>query len=111
MTVPPPEPNRGEVWDVDFPFGRHPGLVISNNPMDRQLGHIGALPVTGTPGPEATHVALDADAGLGKYPVSYVDVTVLTAVDKYDFVTRRGLLHVQEMERVERMLRVYLGLH
>jgi len=53
------------VRDVDFDdFGMHPAVVLSINPLNAQLGHVAVIPVTGTRGPEQTHVPLTADAGL-----------------------------------------------
>ncbi|MGH3632298.1 MAG: type II toxin-antitoxin system PemK/MazF family toxin, partial [Sciscionella sp.] len=73
-----PEPMRGEVWDVRFPaFGVHPAVVLSVNPLNVRLGHAAVIPVTGTRGPEWTHVPLAADAGLTRYSESFADVTSL----------------------------------
>ncbi len=59
-----PEPFRGEVWDVDFDdFGLHPAVVLSINLLNTRLGHVAVIPVTGTRGPDQTHVPLDATRG------------------------------------------------
>lgn len=106
-----PQPLRGEVWDVEFSSsGRHPAVVLSSNPMNTRLGHLAVIPVTGTRGPEQTHVPLTAEAGLTRYDESYADVTGLRPVDRWDVVTRRGRLSLRELARVEQLLRVYLGL-
>lgn len=107
----PPEPLRGEVWDVRFPaFGEHPAAIISVNPLNTRLGHAAVIPITGTPGPEGTHVPLTAEAGLTRYPESYADVTSLQPVARSRFRRRRGLLATAELARLEDRLRVYLGL-
>jgi mRNA interferase MazF len=109
--MPRPEPFRGEVWDVDFEeFGRHPAVVLSINPMNARLGHVAVLPVTGTSGPEQTHVPLTRDAGLPRYDESYADVTALQPVARERLVQRRGLLTAGELERLGRQISVYLGL-
>ena len=70
--MPTPEPLRGEIWDVRFPsFGEHPAVVLSINPLNSLLGHIAVIPVTGTAGPNSTHIPLGADAGLTRYDESY----------------------------------------
>lgn len=106
-----PEPLRGEVWDVHFPaFGTHPAVVLSVNPLNARLGHVAVVPVTGTEGPEQTHVPLTADSGLTRYPESYADVTGLQPVARSRFRRRRGLLTGSEVAHLEEQLRVYLGL-
>lgn len=102
---------RGEVWDVHFPqAGTHPAVVLSVNALNSRLGHVAVLPVTGTPGPPSTHVAVDADAGLTRYDESYVDVTGVQAIARGRCRRRRGLLAPSELARIEGQLRVYLGL-
>jgi mRNA interferase MazF len=109
--MPLPEPFRGEVWDVDFDdFGRHPAVVFSINPLNTRLGHVAVIPVTGTPGPEQTHVPLTADVGLTRYEESYADVTALQPVTRSRLLARRGLLATGEMDRLGRQITTYLGL-
>jgi len=106
-----PEPFRGEVWDVDFDdFGLHPAVVLSINALNTRLGHVAVLPVTGTQGPEQTHVSLGPDAGLTRYPESFADVTALQPVARSRLLKRRGLLAVPELDRLARQLTIYLGL-
>lgn len=106
----PPEPFRGEVWDVRFPgFGEHPAIVLSVNPLNTRLGHVAVIPITGTPGPELTHVPLTAEAGLTRYDESYADITGLRPVARGCFLRRRGLLTRSELARLEDQLRTYLG--
>lgn len=109
--MPAPEPLRGEVWDVRFPgFGVHPAVVLSVNPLNTRLGHAAVIPITGTRGPEGTHVPLTADAGLTRYAGSYANVTSLQPVARSRFRRRRGLLTGGEIAHLEDRLRVYLGL-
>lgn len=106
-----PEPFRGEVWDVDFDdFGLHPAVVMSINVLNTRLGHVAVVPVTGTAGPQQTHIPLTAYAGLTKYEQSYADVTALQPVARSRLLTRRGLLNIRELERIGRQLSVYLAL-
>lgn len=109
--MPHPEPLRGEVWEVRFPaFGLHPAVVLSVNPLNARLGHAAVIPITGTRGPEGTHVPLTADAGLTRYPESYADVTGLQPAARSRFRRRRGLLASAEIVHLEDRLRIYLGL-
>jgi mRNA interferase MazF len=109
--MPRPEAFRGEVRDVDFPdVGTHPAVVLSVDPMDVRLGHIAVIPVTGTQGPEQTHVPRGTDAGPTGYDESYADVTGLQPVARERLLARRGLLSLREPERLGRQLTVYRGL-
>lgn len=105
------EPLRGEVWDVRVPaFGEHPAVVLSVNSLNRRLGHVAVVPITGTAGPELTHIPLGADAGLTRYAESYADVTGLQPVARGRCLRRRGLLATSELTHLEVQIRVYLGL-
>ena len=96
---------------VDFDdFGRHPAVVLSVNPMNARLGHVAVVLVTGTAGPEQTHIPLDAEAGSTKYGQSYADVAAVQSIARSRLVTRRGLLARSELDRLGRQLAVYLGL-
>jgi mRNA interferase MazF len=107
----PPEPFRGEVWDVRFPaFGVHPAVVLSVNALNARLGHVAVIPVTGSRGPTLTHVPLTAEAGLTRYHESYADVTGLQPVARGRLRQRRGLLTLGELARIESQVRTYLGL-
>jgi mRNA interferase MazF len=88
----------------------HPAVVFSVNPLNVRLGHVAVVPVTGTRGPESTHVALTADAGLTRYPESYADVTGLQPAARSRFRQRRGLLSTGELAHLEERVRVYLRL-
>jgi mRNA interferase MazF len=106
-----PEPFRGEVWNVDFDeFGMHPAVILSVNPLNARLGHVAVIPVTGTRGPEQTHVPLTADAGLTRYDQSYADVTALQPVARTQLLERRGLLTRTELDRLGHQIAIYLGL-
>lgn len=105
------EPFRGEVWDADFDdFGLHPAVVLSINGLNSRLGHVAVIPITGTQGPDQTHVSLGSDAGLTRYPESFADVTGLQPVARSRLLERRGLLLRAELDRLGRQLTTYLGL-
>ncbi len=88
----------------------HPAVVLSINPLNIRLGHVAVIPVTGTRGPEQTHVPLTADAGLTRYDESYADITALQPVARSQLLTRRGLLTRTEIDRLGRQIATYLGL-
>lgn len=99
------------MWDVRFPrIGDHPAVVLSVNPLNNRLSHVTVAVVTGTPGPEPTHVPLGGEAGLTRYDVSFVNATDLHGVAKGWLRHRRGVLHHRELARVESAVRLYLGL-
>jgi mRNA interferase MazF len=87
-----------------------PGRGLRINPRNARLRHSAVVPITGTRGPEGTHVPLTADAGLTRYPESYADVTSLQPAARSRFRSRRGLLTGAEVAHLEDKLRVYLGL-
>lgn len=107
-----PIPLRGEVWDAFFPppLGDHPVVILTSNALISRLSAVTVAVVTGTEGPAATHVPLDADAGATKYPVSWVNVTDVHTVPRSRLRRRRGLLSAGELERVEGCLRAVLVL-
>ena len=107
----PPDPSRGEVWDIRFPaIGDHPAVVLSANPLNARLRHVAVVPITATSGPALTHVPLTADAGLTRYGESYADITALQPVARGRLLRRRGLLARAELARMEDLIRTYLGL-
>lgn len=107
----PPEPFRGEVWDVRFPaYGEHPAVVLSVNSLNIRLGRVAVIPITGTLGPRSTHVHLTAEAGLTRPDESYADITGLQPAAVGRFLRRRGLLARGELARIEDQVRTYLGL-
>lgn len=106
-----PEALRGDVWDVDFSeFGEHPAVILSANSLNRQLGHVVGIPVTGTQGPSATHIPLTDESGLTKYSTSYADITTLQPIDRSCLLALRGRVALVELRRVEEQVRTYLGL-
>ena len=106
-----PEPLRGEVWDVWFHrIGEHPAVIISVNAVNRRLGHVVAIPVTGNPGPPLTHVTLTRETALTRYAESYANITDIQSVSRDRCRRRRGLLATSELRTIETQLRVYLAL-
>ena len=104
-------PLRGDVWDVRLPIvGEHPAVVLTINPMISRLGSVTVAVITVTEGPTPTHIVVDAEAGLTRYDVSYVNATDLHTVAQGRLKKHRGRLHPAELQRLEAAIRTYLGL-
>jgi mRNA interferase MazF len=104
-------PLRGEVWDVGFPrVGPHPAVVLTVNALRSRLSELTVVLVTGTPGPRTTHIPLGTDAGVTKYPESYVNVTSVHTVPLGSCRSPRGRLAAAELEAVSDAVRLVLGL-
>ena len=84
--------------------------MLSINPLNTRLGHVAVVPVTGTRGPEQSHVPVTADAGLTRFDESYADITALQPVARSRLLMRRGLLSRAEMDRLGGQIATDLGL-
>ena len=105
------EPLRGEVWDAHVRgAGTHPFVILTVNPMIPRLGAVTAVLVTGTVGPQYTHIPLGAEMGLTEYAESYANPADLHTIPKARLHNRRGRLAGAEMASLERAVRTYLGL-
>jgi mRNA-degrading endonuclease toxin of MazEF toxin-antitoxin module len=104
-------PDRGEVWDVQFPsFGTQPAVVLSVNPLNARLRHACVIPITSSPGPENSHVLLTGAAELTGHDVAYADVTGLQPAEISHFRRLRGPLATDDLAQLADRLRVYLDL-
>lgn len=104
-------PMRGEVWACAVPLaGPHPVLILTVNRIAAPLSAVTVALITGTPGPEATHLRIGPDFGVTKYPESYVNCSDLHTVDKPRLRLRLGRLALTEMRGVEAAIRRTLGL-
>ena len=104
-------PMRGELWSCAMPVaGVHPGVVLTVNRITGPLSSVTVALVTGTAGPETTHVRIGPDAGVTKYDESYVNCTDLHSIAKPSLRRQRGRLAPAELRSVESALRVILGL-
>lgn len=102
---------RGEVWVCPMPgAGTHPVVVLTVNRIAVPLSAITVALVTGSAGPPVTHVSIGPEAGVSKYPESYVNCTDLHSVDKPRLRRRLGRLAPAEMRSVETAVRTVLGL-
>jgi UDP-N-acetylmuramyl tripeptide synthase/mRNA-degrading endonuclease toxin of MazEF toxin-antitoxin module len=104
-------PLRGEIWDIDFVHaGDNAAIVLTSNAISRHLSHATVALITGTSGPPSTHITLDADAGLARHEVSFVDTTELHSPNLSDFAWLRGRVSTKEMTRIEDAIRLVLEL-
>lgn len=105
------DPLRGEVWDAHIPgAGIHSVVVVTINPLLARLSSVTVLVVTGTEGPAATHIPIGHQAGLTRNTESYVNVTDVHTIAQAKLSKRRGAVHPAELARLEKSVRVTLGL-
>ena len=112
LATAPAPPLRGEVWDVHFPtpVGLHPAVVLTSNVLRSRLSAVTVVLVTGTPGPDPTHIPLDGDAGLTRHSISFANATDIHTVPVPRLRKRRGALSIAEMARLEAAVRLVLEL-
>jgi mRNA interferase MazF len=104
-------PLRGELWLCAVPVaGVHPGVVLTVNRIAEPLSSVTVALVTGTPGPDVTHIRIGREAGVTKYDESFVNCTDLHSIAKPSLRRRLGRLAPVEMRSVESAVRVILGL-
>ncbi|MEV0331290.1 type II toxin-antitoxin system PemK/MazF family toxin [Nocardia sp. NPDC050717] len=103
---------RGEVWSCALPqpVGPHPAVVLTVNRIAEPLAAVTVVLITGTSGPEVTHVPVGADSGLTKCAESYVNCADLHTVAKARLRRKLGVLAPGELRRVESSVRLILGL-
>lgn len=104
-------PMRGEVWACAVPMaGPHPVVILTVNRIATPLSAVTVALVTGSAGPDVTHVRIGPDAGVTKYQESYVNCTDLHTVDKPRLRRRLGRIGFAEMRGIESAIRRTLGL-
>jgi mRNA interferase MazF len=102
---------RGEIWLCAVPVaGPHPVVILTVNRIAVPLSAVTVALVTGSAGPAATHALIGPEAGVSRYPESYVNCTDLHSVDKARLRRRLRRLAPVEMRRVEVAIRTTLGL-
>ncbi len=90
--------------------GSHPVVILTVSRIAEPLSAITVALVTGSAGPENTHVRIGPEAGVTKHDESFVNCTDLHTVDKPNLRKRLGRLAPVEMRRIEANLRGVLGL-
>ena len=97
-----------EIWDIDFPdIGRHPGLILTTDPLLTRIATLTVAVVTSTEGPPSTHIAIGEEEGCRP---SFVNVTDLRPARSDQFHRRRGSLSWPKTQVVNRALVAYLDL-
>jgi mRNA interferase MazF len=99
---------RGDVFDVDFPFGRRPAVVVTRDRAIPLLTQVTVVPVTRTVRGIPTEVLLNGRNGLAGESCASCDN--VQTVAKARVGRRRGALGPAELRRLDNALRIALGL-
>jgi mRNA interferase MazF len=100
--------NRGDVYDVQLPSGRRPGVIVTRDRAIPFLASVTIAAVTGTVRDLPTEVALGPGEGLRRECV--VNCDNLFTVPKALLTRRRGALGPEQLRALDDALRVALEL-
>ncbi len=100
--------NRGDVYDVEFPSGSHPAVVVTRDRAIPLLRNVCVVEVTTTIRDLPTEVPLGPAHGLARDSVANCDN--VTTVSKRALRRRRGALGPEELFRLRAALRIALDL-
>ena len=101
-------PHRGEVYDVRFPSGRRPAVVVTHERVIPYLNGVIVVQVTSTIRGLPTEVPLGREHGLDHESV--VNCDNLATVPKAALMRHRGTLGPVELTRLRDALRLALEL-
>lgn len=98
-----------EIWDIDFPgIGRHPCLILTNEPLLARITSYTVAAITSTNGPSSTHIPVGEKEGCEP---SFINVTDLRPVHRRMFRRRRGSISWPLSQTVNQAAIDYLDLH
>jgi len=101
--------NRGDVYDVEFPSGAHPGVIVTRDRAIPLLRNVCVVQVTSTIRDLPTEVPLGPAHGLNRTSVANCDN--LVTIPKGALGRRRGSLGPEELFRLDAALRIALDLN
>jgi mRNA interferase MazF len=99
---------RGDVFDVDFPSGRRPAVVVTRDRAIPVLRNVTVVEVTGTIRGVPTELLLGRREGLDRESVASCDN--LQTVPKSALGRHRGALGPEATYRLNQALAIALGL-
>lgn len=109
MPLAAPLINRGELWHVDVPaVGPHPGVVVSRQVSIPVRTNVTIVLVTTTARAGPAEVSLNSEVGLRQPSVANCDE--IYTVRKAALVRKLGDLRFEDMQRIDRALRISLDL-
>ena len=101
--------NRGDVYEIEFSGGGHPGVIVTRDRAIPLLRNICVVQVTSTVRDLPTEVPLGPEHGLKRASVANCDN--LLTVPKAALGRRRGALGAEELFRLNAALRIALDLN
>ena len=100
--------NRGDIYDVQFPQGRHPAVIATRNGAIPLLRNLTVVEITSRVRGLPTEVPLGPEHGLARDCVANCDN--LFTLHKQAFGARRGSLGFGDVRRLDAALRIALDL-
>ncbi len=100
--------NRGDIWNVDFPAGTHPAVIVTRETAIPVLRNVTVAMITSTVRSIPTEVPLGPEHGLARECAANADN--LFTVPKRELTQRRGALGPADLRRLDDALRLALGL-
>ena len=100
--------NRGDVYDVQFPQGRHPAVIATRDGAIPLLRNLTVIEITSRIRGLPTEVPLGPEQGLARDCVASCDN--LFTLHKRAFGAYRGSLGFDDVQRLDDALRIALDL-
>ncbi len=100
--------NRGDIYDVDFPQGRHPAVIATRDSAIPLLRSVTVVGITSRVRGLPTEVPLGSEHGLARNCVASCDN--LFTLEKRSFGAYRGSLGFEDVRRLDSSLGIALDL-